>query len=270
MASFLFWNLNQKALQARVARLAQQLQVDVVMLAECNLPPAEVLHALNESGTNSYCFPFSQAEKICIFTRFSPSSMTAVFDDPARRLTVRRLRVGNHPDVLLAVVHFHSKVNWSEHDQLGEATYLARDLRRLEDENGHQRTILVGDLNMHPFDKAVVSAHGLHGVMTRQLAARGQRTVARRDYPFFYNPMWGCFGDRTAGPAGSHYYPGSAPVTYYWNVFDQVLLRPSLMDRLHELRILDNDGTAPLLQPSGLPDTDAGSDHLPLFFELNL
>ena len=90
------------------------------------------------------------------------------------------------------------------------------------------------------------------------------------EHPFFYNPMWGCFGDRTPGPPGSFYLGTSKPVNYFWNIYDQVLLRPGLVDALRDLAILDTDGSESLLTKAGLPQTSGGSDHLPLFFQLNL
>jgi hypothetical protein len=106
--SFLFWNLNKRPVQEVVATLTLEHGVDVLMLAESEIAPGEMLRTLNRPKGTRYCFPFSEAEKISIFTRFPARSLVAVFDDPARRLTVRRLIVGERTDILLAVVHFHS------------------------------------------------------------------------------------------------------------------------------------------------------------------
>jgi hypothetical protein len=270
LVSFLFWNLHKHPLQDRVARLASAHGVDVLMLAECELDSNEMLAALNGLGGGSYCFPFSAGNKIRVFTRLPESSLTDAFNDPLGGLTIRRLMVGEPPGLLLAVVHFPSRVNWDQDDQTMESTALAADIIRTEDESEHRRTILVGDLNMNPFEPGVVGAHALHAVMTRSLARREERDVKGRPYRFFYNPMWGCFGDRTAGPPGTYYFQSSKPVNCFWNIYDQVLLRPSLMDALEELRILESDGHDRLLTPRGLPRKSTVSDHLPLFFRLNL
>ena len=55
-----------------------------------------------------------------------------------------------------------------------------------------------------------------------------------------------------------------------WEMFDQVLLRPSLMDGLEDLRILDHDGVESLLTKNGLPDSENGSDHLLILFRLSM
>jgi hypothetical protein len=107
--------------------------------------------------------------------------------------------------------------------------------------------------------------------MTRQLALEGSRIVAGTEYPFLYNPMWGSLGDRTAGPAGSHYARISAPLSYFWNTFDQVLIRPALLDAFPgNVKIVDSIGDQSLIGDNGRIDSDFGSDHLPLFFSLDL
>ena len=150
------------------------------------------------------------------------------------------------------------------------AVELSKEIVRVEDAVGHQRTVVVGDLNMNPFEDGMIGAPALHAVMTRQLARRVQRTVQGKAYRFFYNPMWGYFGDRSPGPPGTYYLRSSKPGNYFWNIYDQVLLRPALMDRLARLEVLQHDGSASLLTRRGLPAETNGSDHLPVFFQLDV
>ncbi len=123
---------------------------------------------------------------------------------------------------------------------------------------------------MNPFDDGLVLAQAFGAVMTRDLAIAVERTVAKRNYRLFYNPMWGYLGDRTPGPPGTFYYSASNPLTYFWNVFDQVLLRPGLMNTLIDLQILDTDGQTPLLTKTGKPRKSEVSDHLPILFRLDI
>ena len=132
--------------------------------------------------------------------------------------------------------------------------------------------MLVGDFNINPFEEGVIAAGGLHTVTTRQVASGRSRIVQQRRYPYFYNPMWSFFGDGSEGPPGTYYYRSGARVAYFWNMFDQVLVRPELMERFpnHELKILTADGEKSLLLPSGIPDRKGASDHLPVLFKLDL
>ena len=192
------------------------------------------------------------------------------FDDLTGSLTIRRLQLTGIPEILLAVVHFPSRVNYDETDQILAATELIEDIEQVEHDSGIPRTILVGDLNMNPFHPGVAGAGALHAVMTRQLAECRERTVKGRSYRFFYNPMWGYFGDRTPGPPGTFRLSAAKPLDYFWYMYDQVLLRPELMDALQALQILDSDGIEPLVTQSGTPKISTASDHLPIFFQLEL
>lgn len=175
------------------------------------------------------------------------------------------------PELILAVAHLLSKRDAQPPTQAALARYLVADLRALEKRRNHQRTIVVGDLNMNPFEEGVAGADALHGVMTRRLAAAGERVIQGRGHGMFYNPMWGFLGDwnkLVPGPPGTYYRSAAETVNYFWNTFDQVLVRPELADRLTAVSVLDHDGAASLLTPNGLPDRNDGSDHLPLLFRL--
>lgn len=175
-------------------------------------------------------------------------------------------------DILLACVHFVSKLYWDEVSQTMECVELSSAIMDTEKKVGHSRTILVGDLNMNPFEDGVISANGLNGVMSRQIASKRVRVVQGREYPFFYNPMWNLFGDESEGPPGTFYYSSSKHKTFFWNIFDQVLIRPDLLPfyNVNDLEIIKSDGHISLLTADNLPDTNTASDHLPVFFRLGI
>lgn len=253
-----------------VATLALNHDVDILMLVECNILPATMLQTLNSIEKTQYYFTRSNCEKVVIYTKFSPEFLQRVLE--TNRLTIRKLSLPGLTPILLAVTHFQSKRNWSAGSQAMEVPVLSKHILKAEEEVQHSRTILVGDLNMNPFETGLVSASGLNAVMTREIALRGSRTVDGNNYPFFYNPMWGHFGDADENPPGTYYYGGSEHETFFWNIFDQVLLRPELVDvfQNESLKILSTDGANSFLSKHGLPDHSVASDHLPIIFKLNL
>jgi hypothetical protein len=107
--------------------------------------------------------------------------------------------------------------------------------------------------------------------MSRRVAARAVRTVQGREYRMFYNPMWSHLGDAKTDTAGSYYYDRAEHVNYFWNMFDQVLIRPELAERFDadKLRIITSVGARSLVWPNGRPDAKNYSDHLPIVFELD-
>ncbi|MCX7015721.1 MAG: hypothetical protein NTW86_24740 [Candidatus Sumerlaeota bacterium] len=270
MATFLFWNLHGRRLARKVSNLASLCRADVVMLAECQIGAVEILDHLNKSVTEFHYAASIGCDKIKVFTRFPDTYARPVFEED--RLTIRHVRLPGLKEILLAVVHFPSKRNWSDASQSAECVRLADTIRKAEKEVGHQRTALVGDLNMNPFEAGMLSAIGLHGVMCKRIAQKRSREVQGREYPYFYNPMWSLMGDESPGPPGTYYYASSEQNVVFWNTFDQVLLRPELIARFDfkSLKVLVGDGTEDLLKTDGTPDTKIGSDHLPLVFTLSL
>jgi hypothetical protein len=83
--------------------------------------------------------------------------------------------------------------------------------------------------------------------------------------------MWATFGDRDSSPPGTYYYNSGAEVNYFWNVFDQVLLRPSLINYMADDKgvtvVTELQGKS-LLNVTGRPDRTAMSDHLPIVCRL--
>ena len=124
---------------------------------------------------------------------------------------------------------------------------------------------------MNPFDKGMIGALGLHATMDRRIAQKVERTVQKKTYTYFYNPMWSFLGDASPGSPGTYYYNNSEPITYFWNMFDQVLIRPELLGRFSysSLKILEQDGDVSFLKKNGQPNPSV-SDHLPIIFKLDL
>lgn len=270
MTKFLYWNTNRKPLTSAIATLVRAHEVDILILSEYASSPASMLQALNSGARADFQFAFDLCERIRIFTRFSSSFIRATYDDD--RVSVRHLTLPAQRQVLIVAVHLPSKRFWSEDSQAFECTELSRTVIEQEEKVGHRNTVLVGDLNMNPFEKGLVSANGLNAVSSRQVASRGSRHVLSRQYPFFFNPMWAHFGDRRGHPPGSYYYDRAELVNHYWNVFEQVMVRPDVMERCdgEEIKILTTPGDVSLLRNDGTPNSKDFSDHLPLLFEIGL
>lgn len=272
MLTFLFWNLGRNKRLDALSRLVKEHDVDVLMLAESPAKPAELLGRLNADGRAAFHYNPGNCDRISIFSRFAKRLWRPMYETD--RVSIRQIKPPGSDDLLLAVVHLRSKLHQTDvttNQMLGVAD-LARDIARMEDKLGHRRTLLVGDLNMNPFEVGMVAAGSLNATMDRRIAARTERTVDKKTYPFFYNPMWGLLGDASPGPPGTYFGGESGHVTYFWHMFDQVLLRPDLLPSFenHTLKILDSDGTTSFLKKGGAPDESVASDHLPIVFRLSM
>ena len=266
--SFLFWNVKQQPLRERVARLVVAHSCDVVILAECAMPSATVSRTLNDATGGTFRVVPGSGSRLRLFVH-NPLVGNLLLQDQLEGWLGLRISAPPLPELILVALHLPSKLRTTEYDRVLEASQLAGDVRQLEQREGHTRTVIVGDFNVNPFEAPVAGAGGLHGVMDARVAERETREIRRREYSMMYNPMWGVMGDRTPGPPGTYYRASAEGVNYFWNTYDQVLVRPALIPHLSAVRVLDSDGTDSLLKPNGLPDDVNASDHLPLSFRLD-
>jgi hypothetical protein len=167
------------------------------MLAENTLGAADLLCELNTSEAADFHYNTGLCERIDIFSKFTQTQILPQFE--SNHITIRHLKPSTTCDLLLVVAHLPSKLRQSSESQAFEITEIARDIIRMEDKIGHKRTVLVGDLNMNPFETGLVTASGFNATMDRKIAEKQKRTVNARSFPFFYNPMWGLLGDASLG-----------------------------------------------------------------------
>ncbi|WP_019867475.1 endonuclease/exonuclease/phosphatase family protein [Methylovulum miyakonense] len=268
MVTFLFWNVGRTRRLDIVCRLVREFDVDVLMLAENTLGIADILAKLNTPEVSDFHYNSGLCERIAIFSKFQDRQIKPQFE--SKHISIRHFKPQNGTDLSLVVAHLPSKLRQSNDSQAFEMAAIARDIIRMEEKVGHQRTVLVGDLNMNPFETGLIAANGLHATMARHIAEKKTRMVNGRSYPFFYNPMWSLLGDASNRPSGSYYHQQSEHVSYFWHLFDQVLLRSDVLPMFQNenLKLIDRAGDCSLLTRNGIPDKNI-SDHLPILFQLN-
>jgi hypothetical protein len=266
----LFWNVQRKDLTAQIVNLAKSRTIDIFVLAENPVSSVRLILALNTDRADYFPnHPLSNCDKITIITRFSYEFIQP--RQESNRLTIREVELPGEKPFLLTAVHLVDKGSFSPESQTQAASEMASDIARAEVDYRNNRNIVLGDFNMNPFETGMVMANGFHGVMSGEIARQGTRTVQEREYPYFYNPTWGLFGDLNETAPGTYYYRKAEHVCYEWNLFDQVLIRPTLIDNFVKgsLEIVQTDGVTSLLTKNNRPNQKDYSDHLPLFFTLN-
>ena len=191
--------------------------------------------------------------------------------EESRYFTMRIVSLPGSEDFILVAAHLRSMLYQSLESQNYTCVELATDIRGVEERLDTDRTVVAGDLNVNPFDFGMVAALGLHGMMSQGQTEKRKRKVAGREYPLFYNPMWSYMGDLSEGPPGTYHYETSEQVNYGWNMFDQVLVRPSMIPRFdfNCLEIITSVGEESLLTERGMPDKSI-SDHLPIVFGIKI
>ncbi len=267
---FLFWNLNRRPLAHLVREVALNSNIDMIVLAECTESIFELLVTLNSGLRRQFALTDELSDRFVLLSRLPEGTVTHLFDGLG--VSIRRIAPPLSKDLLLVAVHLPSKLFESADDQAMHCTRIRRYIEDAEEAVEHQRTAVVGDFNMDPFETGLVAAETFHAVMDRRVAMRHSRVVKDETRYFFYNPMWSRLGDRSTGPPGTYYYNSGKQMSFFWHTFDQVLVRSSLVNSFDDadLVVHTSAGSASLLRPSGVPDGSSASDHLPLSFALDL
>jgi hypothetical protein len=268
MATFLFWNIGKNKITKDIVTLCHEHEVDILILAESTIKEIELLEALNTGQRAKFIAPYNPSSYLSLFFKYPISSIQNVTDEA--RISIRQIFPPIGLKILLVALHLPSKLYGSEEDQTYRTTRVIQQIREAEAKIGHTNTLVIGDFNMNPFDKGLVSADGFHAVMDRQTAKQQSRIVEGQQRLFFYNPMWGRMGDTAVGPPGTYYYQGNY-VSYFWNSFDQILLRPNLLDYFSDkqLLVITQIGEKSLLDSHGRIDKSI-SDHLPIMMTLQI
>jgi hypothetical protein len=269
MPTLAFWNVNARVSPKTIAVLAREWDVDIIILAENETDRFAIQRELNEDTERLYFTDPGESDRLTILTRFHPPLRCLVRDSPGVAIRHYHLPLGE--SFLVVAVHLTSKL-WSKtEDQIFAAVELGSYIREAEERVGHSRTIVIGDLNMNPFETGIVGSGGLHGVMDRRIVSTGSRKIRGKSQMFFYNPMWSKFGDTDPSPPGTYFYNSGSELNYFWHMFDQVLVRPALLDSLSNdsVSILSNVGDMALLSALGRPDSRVASDHLPIVCKLS-
>lgn len=268
--NFLFWNLNGKNLKDEVVNIVLHHDIDILILAENGIKSSQLLLELNNKElVFNPNHPASLCDKVQLFSKFDHTHIRPIQENS--RMSVRRLELPKFEPINIAALHLFDKGNNNSESQSQNTSLLSQEIEDFEQEYDG-KTIVIGDFNMNPFEIGMIKANGLHAVMSSKLAEKGTRIVSKKAYKFFYNPMWSLYGDVKNNVTGSYYYQNSELVTYPWNIFDQLLIRPSLVPNFvkESIAFLDNDGKKSLLTKNGIPNRTKYSDHLPLIFTLNL
>jgi endonuclease/exonuclease/phosphatase family metal-dependent hydrolase len=268
MANFLFWNTNGKPIVNEVASACLENAVDILILAEFESGVEKLLLALNKDSEQVYFEqPFNLSDRLKFVTRYPVDTVQSLRDGQGFAARLIKPPVG--VEVLLFAVHLPSKLHRSAEEQTLFSVRLSQAIRECEEQVGHANSLIIGDLNMDPFDDGMVAADGLHGVMDKSLARTGGRTVDGERRPFFYNPMWSRLGDETAGPPGTYFYRGGQ-LSRFWHTFDQILLRPSILPyySASKLKVVTKVGDRDLVA-NGRIDGSV-SDHLPILVGLSI
>ncbi|MET3698385.1 hypothetical protein SAMN05877753_10925 [Bacillus oleivorans] len=265
--NILFWNIknNIKTVPA-ISYLCKERKINILILSEANRIDSEII----VNSLKKIDFNFTVELPM-------PSNRTLLFHNIGKRInkyhdgtfySLFKLKFRNSL-LLLASLHLPSMLHNSENEIGAQAAQIKREIEIYEEDLKTDKTMVVGDFNLNPFSELMVSAYGFNAIMDKDIALKIHRTIYNTKYKYFYNPMWTLHGNINNEVLGTYFYHNK-PTSYIWNMFDQVLIRPSLMEHFNfnDLEIISRIGEKSLLRDNGRPNSALYSDHLPLKFSI--
>lgn len=249
------------------ANMARSVDCNMLLVLEASQGITEYLDQLNSGASGTWYYSRGLCRRVTVYTRFHDSFCAPLSEGD--RFTARQVSLPGLQPVTFVGLHLGSKLHQKSESQAVGSSEIMHEIRSVEERLGHTRTFLVGDFNMNPYEAGMIGSTGFHALSSKSTTRNIYREVEGKKYRFFFNPMWGKFGDGAATAYGTYRYLKSEHVCQEWHIFDQVLLRPSIMDWLepNSVRVLTTAGTVPLVSKRGNPRI---SDHLPLCFNLEI
>lgn len=244
-----------------ISELVAENNIDIIALAEYEDDIADLKELLKNEYSICINHYYSNCDRIKLFGVLN--DVEARFDSDHYTIQIIREKY------ILCCVHLNSKI-YSDHKEYREILIeqLMREIQNIEKDLNNDNTIIVGDFNLNPYDSSCISARYFHGIPIYEETKRKTRVIAGSEYSMFYNPMWRLLGDESQ-PYGTYYYNSNTTENTYWNIYDQVIIRPTLRDEFvdESLKIITETNSKYLLDTNGHPDKNI-SDHLPIVFEI--
>ena len=258
----LFWNTHKNQnINTFLTTIIVENSISIVVLAEYADDVNCLKKSLANHGVNMNNFSSPFCERIVILS--SEKNVIA-----GRQTKYASIQIINNEDILCCV-HLPSQL-LSDHQKRRNIAIsrIVNDIINTENEFNTNNTIVVGDFNENPYNEGCLSAERFHGIPVSKETEREKRVVSGEEFKMFYNPMWNFFGDFNY-PPGTYYYAGGNSEMPYWNIFDQVLMRPAMRHRFIDssLKIITSTETKSLIDEKGYPCSEI-SDHLPIVCEI--
>ena len=283
-----FWNINNNTdLADLLIDFVKEYGVDILFLAESDYNPKSkrkttvndivldfIIKSKSKNLERNFEVVNSNGSRIKVLSSYSSS----FFDSKHKftsgtRWSAYYLQIPSVINLNLFPVHFHAKNNWSDNSQALECVNFSRDINKVEETTGCENSILIGDFNMNPFELGLIGSNALNAIQDLDYGSKNPegREIDGSYYRYFYNPMWNKLGDNEL-PSGTYYYRSSGHASYDWQMFDQVIVRPSLKPLLtkESIKIVTSIGTKKLLSKTLNRPEEQYSDHLPILIELKL
>jgi endonuclease/exonuclease/phosphatase family metal-dependent hydrolase len=267
---FLFWNIQKKdSFFETIVNIVDELSVDVLGLAEFPNDQEGIL--ISSFSNKGLCFKCVKNAnfKVKVFYRDGVQIINKYEGD---YINATEVSIGGIKYSVL-FCHLSAKNMSTDIDPFCRAALYYEELESYEQTIvSHNRTIVVGDFNMNPFDSGMVSAMAFNATNSMAISKRGSRELSKKKYHYFYNPTWNLHGDQGKEiPAASFYFGKADYGQLYWHMLDQVIIRPEVISHFiyDDFRLVYKGKSFCLINSDSTINANDYSDHLPIVFSIN-
>jgi len=132
-----------------------------------------------------------------------------------------------------------------------------------------ERILIIGDFNVNPFEKPMLDFDGFSA--TNSISSRGKVKHLDKERTLYYNPTWQLYSNKNF-PGTTHFRrPSSSSYDILEHHFlDQVIISIKLMNDIESELIKTIERTSNFVFKRESSNKIYESDHLPLFYQINL
>lgn len=266
---YIFWNIKGKNLFEPIVRLILENNIDIIALTETDLLDVHCL--INELRLNNQDWKLVEICPVSDTKLLAKRDIRILVHEESKRFSTYKLY--NENDLyLLNVLHLDSAMYKDEYARSQKATNISQILRKTEEsmfKNEEYKTITIGDFNLQPYSQGVIGYYGFNATMSKSKAKNISRKVDDEQKYFYFNPMWKLMGDNRLVQGTYYNNSDQQDRSMFWYTFDQLLIRPFLIDKFNWdfFDIIEGTRNYSFIR-NGIINKTQYSDHLPLKFEI--
>ena len=266
---YIFWNIKGKNLFEPIVRLILENNIDIIALTETDLLDIHCL--INELRLNNQDWKLVEICPVSDIKLLAKRDIRILVHEESKRFSTYKLY--NENDLyLLNVLHLDSAMYKDEYARSQKGTNISQILRKTEEsmfKNEEYKTITIGDFNLQPYSQGVIGYYGFNATMSKSKAKNISRKVDDEQKYFYFNPMWKLMGDNRLVQGTYYNNSDQQDRSMFWYTFDQLLIRPFLIDKFNWdfFDIIEGTRNYSFIR-NGIINKTQYSDHLPLKFEI--
>ncbi len=245
----LYWNIKNIFSSDIFVQILEENNLDIIILSEVN----GVIHEL-EALFSAYRFEMQLSGHLGVvfFSKYDNSLIKHLHEDS--HFSAKGINTIIGPIITIIGVHLPSKIYKTDDDQTEISQHYSEIIEEIETREGHCKTLIIGDFNMNPFERGMISHRGFNSTFFKNIAEENVKMLNELSRKYFYNPSLQLYNDNVPYK-GTYFKKLGKTVEYYWYMLDQVLIRPDMIQYLNikNMEVLHKTKTVSLIDENGKP-----------------